>query len=141
MKTRRFVNMIVSLVGKVLLFDGSNIDFQCADGLPVKVSCEPDSQVQQGSIYEFVGLANEDGSLQVSEGMVKLLFTLVSRGEMVKDPMLECFTNISFCLSHFQLFVSRELSVDMDLEIYNRMIMEIQHNPKYAENFFSSISV
>jgi hypothetical protein len=34
-----------------------------------------------------------------------------------------------------QLFVTRELSVDMDLEIYNRMIVEVQHNPKFADYF------
>lgn len=34
-----------------------------------------------------------------------------------------------------QLFVTRELSVDMDLEVYNRMLVEVQHNPKFVDYF------
>lgn len=33
-----------------------------------------------------------------------------------------------------QVFVVRELSTDMDLDVYNRMI-SIQHNPKFAHYF------
>ena len=70
MQSGRFVDMIVSLVGKVVLFDGNNIELECSDGVVAKVLCEPDSQVQMGSIYEFIGHATMDGSLQVSDGCV-----------------------------------------------------------------------
>ncbi|KAI2492371.1 Replication factor A protein 3 [Fragilaria crotonensis] len=70
---------------------------RCANMIVSVVLCEPDAQVQLGSIYELVGHANSDGTLQ--------------------------------------LFVTRELSVDMDLEIYNRMIVEVQHNPKFVDYF------
>lgn len=76
MQSGRFVNMIVSLVGKVLLFDGNNIELECADGVVAKVLCEPDAQVQLGSIYELVGHANDDGSLQVSKGCVLLAWKM-----------------------------------------------------------------
>jgi hypothetical protein len=33
-----------------------------------------------------------------------------------------------------QLFVTRELSKDMNMEIYNKML-EVQHNPKFASYF------
>jgi hypothetical protein len=59
-------NKIVSLVGKVEMFDGASIQLKCADGVIANVVCEPDTDVVQGSVYEFVGAAGEDGSLQVS---------------------------------------------------------------------------
>ena len=31
--------------------------------------------------------------------------------------------------------MTREFQGSMDMEIYNRMIKEVQHNPKYAEYF------
>jgi hypothetical protein len=62
----QFANKIVSVVGKVELFDGNNIDLKCGDGVIAKVMCEADSEVQQGSIYELIGHANDDGTLQVS---------------------------------------------------------------------------
>lgn len=34
----------------------------------------------------------------------------------------------------FQLFVTRELSKDTNLEVYDKML-EVQHNPKFAQYF------
>lgn len=56
--------MIVSLVGKIEMYDGQSINIKCADGVIAKVVCEAD-EIQQGSIYELVGLAKDDGTLQV----------------------------------------------------------------------------
>lgn len=75
MESGRCANMIVSLVGKVLLFDGNNIDLECSDGITTKVLCEPDAQVQLGSIYELVGHANSDGTLQVSDRSVCVVWS------------------------------------------------------------------
>jgi Replication factor A protein 3 len=77
MQSGCFVDMIVSLVGKVVLFDGNNIELECSDGVVAKVLCEPDSQVQLGSIYEFIGHATMDGSLQVSYGCLSRFYTAV----------------------------------------------------------------
>lgn len=121
MKSGRFANQIVSLVGKVLLFDGNNIDLSCADGVIVKVLCETDAEIQQGSIYELVGHSNNDGTLQVSS-------------KMLISSALEMFV-LTFARFVSQLFVIRELSVDMDLDIYNRMVTEVQHNPRFGDYF------
>eukprot|EP00563_Minutocellus_polymorphus_P017783 CAMPEP_0197725748 /NCGR_PEP_ID=MMETSP1434-20131217/10194_1 /TAXON_ID=265543 /ORGANISM="Minutocellus polymorphus, Strain CCMP3303" /LENGTH=117 /DNA_ID=CAMNT_0043311387 /DNA_START=41 /DNA_END=394 /DNA_ORIENTATION=+ len=34
-----------------------------------------------------------------------------------------------------QLFVARDMSPDFDMEVYNKMITEVQHNPKFSEYF------
>jgi hypothetical protein len=62
----KYAGTIVSLVGKVEMYDGHNIDLKTGDGVIAKIMCEPDSEVVQGSIYEFIGHNNEDGTLQVS---------------------------------------------------------------------------
>jgi hypothetical protein len=36
-----------------------------------------------------------------------------------------------------QLFVTREMSSDFDMEIYNKMITDVQQNPKFSEYFVS----
>lgn len=36
-----------------------------------------------------------------------------------------------------QLFVTREMSSDFDIEIYNKMITDVQQNPKFSEYFVS----
>lgn len=61
---------IVSLVGKIEMYDGQSINIKCADGVIAKVVCEADAEIQQGSIYELVGLANDDGTLQVRTRVV-----------------------------------------------------------------------
>ena len=33
------------------------------------------------------------------------------------------------------MFIAREMSPDFDLEVYNKMLTEVQHNPKYSEYF------
>jgi len=40
-----------------------------------------------------------------------------------------------------QLFVTRELPSDMDLEVYNQMLTQVIHNPKFAEYGFVSAPV
>mmetsp|Transcript_42840 Transcript_42840/g.48678 ORF Transcript_42840/g.48678 Transcript_42840/m.48678 type:complete len:116 (+) Transcript_42840:231-578(+) len=92
-------NKIVSLVGRIQKFDGNSIQFTCADNMIANVHCEPDADVLQGSVYELVGLANDDGTLQ--------------------------------------LFVTRKLTDDMDMENYNRLITDVQSNPKFAGYFAS----
>jgi len=37
-----------------------------------------------------------------------------------------------------QLFVARDVSPDFDMEVYNKMITEVQHNPKFSEYFVPS---
>ena len=37
-----------------------------------------------------------------------------------------------------QFFVAREVSPDFDMEVYNKMITEVQHNPKFSEYFVPS---
>jgi hypothetical protein len=34
-----------------------------------------------------------------------------------------------------QIFVIRKLSSDMEMDIYNRMVVEVQQNPKFAHYF------
>jgi hypothetical protein len=89
MESGRSANMIVSLVGKVLLFDGNNIDLECSDGVVTKVLCEPDAQVQLGSIYELVGHANSDGSLQVSDSYLYVVWSahIFLVGDMFTDDL------------------------------------------------------
>jgi hypothetical protein len=41
---------------------------------------------------------------------------------------------ISFVSFYLQLFVTRELSKDTDLQVYDKMIA-MQHNPKFAQYF------
>jgi hypothetical protein len=38
------------------------------------------------------------------------------------------------------MFVARELSVDMDLNTYNRMLTAVVQNPKFAEFFPSPVA-
>ena len=37
-----------------------------------------------------------------------------------------------------QVFVIRPLSIDMDLQVYNNMLIKVQHNPKYVKDYFPS---
>mmetsp|Transcript_26286 Transcript_26286/g.38844 ORF Transcript_26286/g.38844 Transcript_26286/m.38844 type:complete len:117 (+) Transcript_26286:59-409(+) len=97
LKSGEYVNKIVSLVGKVEVFDGTSIQLTCSDGVIASVQCETDAEVMQGSTYELIGLSNDNGTLQ--------------------------------------LFVSRELTQDMDVDLYNRMILDVQHNPKFSGYF------
>jgi hypothetical protein len=37
-----------------------------------------------------------------------------------------------------QLFITRDISPDFDMEVYNKMITEVQQNPKFREYFIPS---
>ena len=37
-----------------------------------------------------------------------------------------------------QVFVIRPLSTDMDIQVYNNMLVKVQHNPKYMPDYFPS---
>jgi hypothetical protein len=39
------------------------------------------------------------------------------------------------CLFVKQIFTTRALSVDTDLDVYNKMILQVQHNPKFQHYF------
>lgn len=65
----KYASTIISVVGKVETFDGQNIDLKSGDGVVAKIFCEPGADIAEGSIYEFIGHANENGTLQVSAGM------------------------------------------------------------------------
>lgn len=66
LKSSEHANKIVSLVGNIEAFDGTSIQLKCADGVIASVQCEPDAEVMQGCMYELIGLANANGTLQVS---------------------------------------------------------------------------
>jgi hypothetical protein len=44
------------------------------------------------------------------------------------------FTHACLFVFSLQLFVTRELTKDMDMDVYNKMIA-VQHNPKFAHYF------
>lgn len=60
-----FGNQIVSLVGSVVSFDGSNLLIKAADGIVVTCSAD-EITAAPGPIIEAIGAAGEDGSFQVS---------------------------------------------------------------------------
>jgi len=82
LKSGEYVNKIVSLVGKVEVFDGTSIQLTCSDGVIASVQCETDAEVMQGSTYELIGLSNDNGTLQVSILIVNVksgCFSLISK--------------------------------------------------------------
>mmetsp|Transcript_5798 Transcript_5798/g.8208 ORF Transcript_5798/g.8208 Transcript_5798/m.8208 type:complete len:126 (+) Transcript_5798:120-497(+) len=100
MNSGQYVGNIVSLVGCVESFDGSIVQFKCADGGVVNVMADSEFAINTGGFAELIGAVNEDNTLQ--------------------------------------LFVTRELPNDMDLEVYNQMLVQVIHNPKFAEYGFVS---
>jgi hypothetical protein len=95
--SRQFVGKIVSLVGCVESFDGTNIQLKCADNAMISVhSGDAGFNLPPGTFVEVVGFVNEDNTVT--------------------------------------LFVTRELTNDFDLDIYNKML-SVQHNPKFVQFF------
>ena len=43
-----------------------------------------------------------------------------------------------YSLSLQQLFITRDIGSDFDMDVYNKMITEVQSNPKFAEYFVPS---
>ena len=64
LQSAAFGNQIVSLVGTVVSFDGSNLRIKAADGIVVTCSAD-EMAAAPGTIIEAIGAAGEDGSLQV----------------------------------------------------------------------------
>jgi hypothetical protein len=65
----RFANRIVSLVGTVQSFDGSFVQFQCADRGTVTVNASEAAEpfaYPAGSMVELVGFCNADNTVSVS---------------------------------------------------------------------------
>lgn len=60
-----FTDMVVSLVGKAISFDGQNLTFECADGGKVQILMQGDYTFQQGQCMEIMGSPQEDKSFQV----------------------------------------------------------------------------
>ena len=66
-KQGMYENMIVSIVGRTMTFDGlSTIQFECADGGHVKINVDPDFAYVPGQALEIMGLMNPDRTIQVS---------------------------------------------------------------------------
>lgn len=62
----QYTESIVSLVGKTVSFDGSTMQFECADGGKVQVQMQPEwNEFQPGQAMEIMGSANEDRTVQV----------------------------------------------------------------------------
>ena len=66
--SRQFVGKIVSLVGCVESFDGTNIQLKCADNATISVhSGDAGFNLPPGTFVELVGFVNEDNTVTVSE--------------------------------------------------------------------------
>lgn len=67
--SRQFVGKIISLVGCVESFDGTNIQLKCADNATISVLYSEDSgfNLPPGTFVELVGFVNEDNTVTVSE--------------------------------------------------------------------------
>lgn len=67
LNSRNFNGKIVSLVGCVEAFDGTNISLKCADNATVAVAAgESDFNHPAGTFVELIGFVNEDNTVTVS---------------------------------------------------------------------------
>mmetsp|Transcript_23568 Transcript_23568/g.40001 ORF Transcript_23568/g.40001 Transcript_23568/m.40001 type:complete len:119 (-) Transcript_23568:174-530(-) len=100
LKSGQYDGQIVSVVGRVVSFDGQTVRCDCADHQRVEMVCDPSVVVEapQGTVMELVGLAGNTNS-----------------------PMT--------------IYVARPLSDTMDLDLYNRMLLEVLRNPKFTTYF------
>ena len=132
-RSGQYVGKIVSLVGRVEAFDGTTVTLRCADGANVSITADPDFCQPTGTIIEVVGFVNEDNSVQVcSVGWLVVCDGL----RYLNATMLTSLLMPSCrCILLLQLFVTRELTPDMDLDLYNRMITQVLSNPKFAQYF------
>ena len=55
---------IVSLVGKIISFDGSSITLESGEGGKIQINIDPDFQSKPGDIIEAIG-SNENQTFQV----------------------------------------------------------------------------
>jgi hypothetical protein len=127
--THKYVGKIISLVGCVESFDGTIVSLRCADGAIVPVLAQQAEFHQPtGTFVELVGFVNEDHSVSVRCSVFSrcsFFFLFISHTHIMLFPLPR--------LS--QLFVTRVLSNDFNLDVYNQMITQVQHNPKFAQYF------
>lgn len=127
--SNQYDGALISVVGR---FHGHAQQFQCSDGGTISLNTDHIEQPSsidasgQGMVVELVGQWME-GRLVVSSVMMEHSFM---------DRRTIPFTNSLFRL---QVFVVRELSKDMDLGVYEKMI-QVQQHPKYQHYFDLSTS-
>ena len=64
------VNSIASVVGKCISFDGaSTLQLECVDGGTVNVLVAPEFAFVPGKVMEIMGSVQEDGTIQVRNGV------------------------------------------------------------------------
>jgi len=61
------------------------------------------------------------------------LFVLLTGRNHTCD--VSCCSSFSSIQSIEQLFITRDMGSDFDMDVYNKMITEVQANPKFAEYF------
>ncbi|EEC47783.1 predicted protein [Phaeodactylum tricornutum CCAP 1055/1] len=90
----------------------------------------------------FVSMPNPDAtvSFQCADQVVVTLSTEhaeVPPLDMIDGPVVEIVGQVATGQDPLMMFVVRELSKDLDLDVYNQMI-EVQQNPKF-QNYFAPI--
>jgi hypothetical protein len=147
--TGNYNGSIVSLMGRFVSGAGGNggVSFQCSDGGTLSLSVEhaeiPNMDVQDGPVVEVVGQVMKENEVAVRAFCVvvccNILYTKGREGDPATSCSLASFDNwfvrlIIIIRLYLQLFVTRELSKDTDLQVYDKMIA-MQHNPKFAQYF------
>ena len=146
LRSGKYSEMIVSLVGRVKGSNGTQVSFECADGEIVQVSTEH-GEIPPGlpadAVVEIVGQVLSPNDVAVSQ---MCAFRRNSVFALAYLKWIHCCCSSSFLpyltlassplIWKFlqQLFVVRELSSDTNMEIYNKMLM-VQTNPKFAHYF------
>jgi hypothetical protein len=146
----KFNGNIVSLMGRFVsgATDGNHVSFQCSDGGTLSLSVEhadfPNMDVMDGPVVEVVGQVMKENEVAVRIVIYNILYetqlshVLLHRCDSFDDCGSYCIhssiATYFLLLCNLQLFVTRELSKDTDLQVYDKMIA-MQHNPKFAKYF------
>jgi uncharacterized protein YdeI (BOF family) len=143
----KFNGNIVSLMGRFVsgATDGNHVSFQCSDGGTLSLSVEhadfPNMDVMDGPVVEVVGQVMKENEVAVRCNIlygIQLSHVLLLRCDAFDDCGSYCILIHRYLLptlhGFLQLFVTRELSKDTDLQVYDKMIA-MQHNPKFAQYF------
>jgi hypothetical protein len=145
LETGQYANMIVSLVGHFLPTPNADgtVPFKASDGGIISVTPE---QVEMPLIgpdsppFEIIGQAMGPADLfvRIVVGEHCCVSSAASQYGALVPQMVTSQPHTTFlarCASCFrQLFCTRELTKDTDLETYDKML-EVQANPKFASYF------
>lgn len=121
LQSQQFTGMIISAVGYIV---GPNT-MQAADGTNITLDTDNIAEalvVNPEMCVEIIGSAQDATTIAVCTNPVSPL------------ALSSQMTHFSFSLYFSQAFVSRELGTDMDLGLYNKMIM-VQQSHLYAHYF------